>query len=454
MSQTSGEASVVLRDLGDGLVLRRGTTADAEALGDFQAVVNSLTETPDEHLRSWTIELVRGSLPSMGPEDFTLVQDTRTREIVSTLNLISQTWSYGGVEFGVGRVELVGTRPEYRRRGLIRAQIEVVHQWSSARGEKLQGITGIPWYYRRFGYEMALEHMGGRTGYAPNVPRLAPGQREPFRLRPATDDDLPFITRTYTHGMRRDAVACVRDEAMWRYELHARGGETIPRHVMRVVETEDGEPAGFLSHAPMLSNGELTVTIFELRPGASWLAVMPSVVRYLHSTGEEYAARDGAGGFSEFTFELGSDHPAYRAAGERLPRARRPYAWYVRVADVPDFVRHVGPVLERRLAGSAADGHTGDLKISFVYDGFKLSFHDGRLTDVGRWMPTQLDSRLAPITRDALFPSLTFLQLLFGFRSVEDLEYAFPDCIMSSDESRELLTILFPKKPSMVWGVE
>jgi len=112
------------------------------------------------------------------------------------------------------------------------------------------------------------------------------------------------------------------------------------------------------------------------------------------------------------------------------------------------------PVLEGRLAGTTADGHTGELKISFVYDGVKLSFEAGRLTQVQRWMPTQLDSRLAPITRDALFPGLTFLQLLFGFRSVADLEYAFPDCIISSDESRELLDILFPRRPSMVWGVE
>jgi hypothetical protein len=177
-------------------------------------------------------------------------------------------------------------------------------------------------------------------------------------------------------------------------------------------------------------------------------------MRYLHDTGEEYAARDGVWGSTAFTFELGSEHPAYLAAGDRLPGVRRPYAWYVRVPDLPDFVGHIGPVLEGRLAGSMADGHTGDLKISFVYDGLKLSFAEGRLTHVERWMPTQLDSRLVPITRDALFPALTFLQLLFGFRSVADLEYAFPDCIISSDESRELLNILFPRRPSMVWGVE
>ncbi len=33
-----------------------------------------------------------------------------------------------GFPFGVGRPELVGTLPEYRNRGLVRAQFEEVHQ--------------------------------------------------------------------------------------------------------------------------------------------------------------------------------------------------------------------------------------------------------------------------------------------------------------------------------------
>ena len=61
------------------------------------------------------------------------------------MNLISQTWAYEGIPFEVGRPELVGTLPEYRNRGLVRAQFEEVHRWSAARGELVQGITGIPY---------------------------------------------------------------------------------------------------------------------------------------------------------------------------------------------------------------------------------------------------------------------------------------------------------------------
>lgn len=454
MEQRTAEARAALRDLGDGLVLRRGMEEDAEALGDFHAVVNTLTNEPDESVRLHARELMRGRHPSLGPEDFTVVEDTRSGAIVSSLNLVSQTWTYGGIEFGVGRIELVGTLPDYRRRGLIRAQVEVVHDWSSARGEKVQAITGIPWYYRQFGYEMALEHLGSRSGIVTNVPRLKPGEAEPYRLRAATDADVPFISHTYAQVMRRDLVACVRGEEMWRHHLNAPGHATTHLNEIRVVETVAGEPVGFLMHAPELSRGELVATVYELRSGVSWLAVTPSVIRYMEKTGDGYAVRDNGEGFAAFTLELGSEHPAYHAVNDRLPRANRPYAWYLRVPDLPGFVGLIGPVLERRLAGSPAAGHTGELKISFITGGLRLSFDSGRLAGVEGWMPTQADSRLAPRVRDALFPSLTFLQVLFGFRSVSDLEYAFPDCLISSDVARKLLDVLFPKHTSMVWGVE
>jgi len=53
----------------------------------------------------------------------------------------------------------------------------------------------------------------------------------------------------------------------------------------------------------------------------------------------------------------------------------------------------------------------------------------------------------------ALFPDLTFLQLLVGYRALEALEYAFADCLVEDDEARALLTALFPRQPSNVWAV-
>ena len=43
-----------IRDLGDGLILRRSTPADAEKLGDFNARIHTDTEEPDLRIGAWT----------------------------------------------------------------------------------------------------------------------------------------------------------------------------------------------------------------------------------------------------------------------------------------------------------------------------------------------------------------------------------------------------------------
>src|SRR3990172_5714663 len=194
MIQDMPREQTILHDLGDGLILRRATPADAEALSAFNGRIHSDAgpEQPDLRVAAWTRDLLAGNHPTFDAADFTIVEDTRTGAIVSSLNLISQTWSYAGIEFGVGRPELVGTHPDYRRRGLVRAQFEVIHQWSAERGEMVQAITGIPWYYCQFGYEMGLELGGGRIGYTPNIPKLKDGESEPYRVRLATRGPAPL----------------------------------------------------------------------------------------------------------------------------------------------------------------------------------------------------------------------------------------------------------------------
>jgi hypothetical protein len=435
------------RELGDGLILRRATPADAEALAAFNGRVFGEPGAPNETSVDWTLDLIDGSHPTTGPDDFTLVEDTRTGAIVSSMVLIAQTWSYDGIAFGVGRPELVGTHPDYRRRGLVRAQFDAIHSRSAERGQQLQAITGIPWFYRQFGYEMALENGGGRYGYPQCVPGLPKGRSEPYRLRAAAAPDLPFIDATGRAAERRHRVACVRDLALWRYELSGRRPKNTRRFELFVIESPEREPVGFMVHPPNNWGDTLVLLAYELREGVSWLAVTPSVLRYLGSAGARYAARDAEAAFVRFALDLGTEHPAYRVAPEALPQEQRPYAWYLRVPETARFLEHVGPALEERLARSVLAGHTGELCISFYREGVRLEFKRGRLGRVERWS-------VEPATAaTAFFPDRTFLQLLFGYRSLEELEHAFADCRAEEDATRALLSALFPKQASNVYGV-
>ena len=98
--------------------------------------------------------------------------------------------------------------------------------------------------------------------------------------------------------------------------------------------------------------------------------------------------------------------------------------------DLPGFLRHIAPALERRLAQSVAAGHTGELKLNFYREGLRLAFEGGRLAVIEPWMPEHADDGSAG------FPGQTFLQILFGHRSMDALRGAFPDCWCDGDDAR------------------
>jgi hypothetical protein len=53
---------------------------------------------------------------------------------------------------------------------------------------------------------------------------------------------------------------------------------------------------------------------------------------------------------------------------------------------------------------------------------------------------------------DVAFPGLTFLQILFGYRSIEELRAAYPD-VTCNPGFEALINRLFPKQSSNLWPV-
>jgi hypothetical protein len=451
----------MIRDLGGGLVLRRGTPADAEALAAFNADVLRPQDEPEPNARfaAWTRDLMTGRHPTFTPADATIVEDTRTGAIVSAMLLITQTWSFGGIALEVGQPELVGTHADYRGRGLVRAQFETIHDWSAGRGHQLLAIAGIPWFYRQFGYEPALVRGGGPILFTSSLGPLDPRQAAAFRVRPMRDADLPFAVETNARAAGRYLLTVPRDAALWRYELSGRSEQSMVRQELCIIETPDGEPVGFLGHQSEVGDFGLGVSMCELKPGVSWRAVWIPLLDYLLRTADAYATRDGKRkpGTISFWF-LGPGHPLEAIFPSQSPS--RPTAWYLRVPDLPGFVRTVAPMLEWRLAESPVAGHSGELRLSFYRSGLLLVLERGRLARVEAWHPS---TRLVgqewatpstdPRRASAMFPDLTFLQLLFGFRSLEEIQAAFPDCLVRTSEARTLLTALFPEQLSDVWPV-
>lgn len=448
----------VIADLGDGLVMRRSTIEDAEPLAIFNSKIFAESDTePDLIVAQWTRDLLTKPHPTFHTDDFTVVEKADTGEIVSSMCLIDQTWAYEGIEFGVGRPEIVATHPDYRRRGLIRKQFEVIHQWSKERGQLVQAITGIPYYYRQFGYEMALELDFGREGFPALIPQLTKDEQEKYSVRPADHDDLDFITQLHMQNYQRYPVVCKYDRETWQYNMDIRS-PLSPVHVsINIIEDAEGNRIGFLVHRARLRRGRVTVFMYEINADVSWLEVTPVVLRYLQRTGDAYAlkATEESKGketvkFGGFYFLFGSTHPSYVTTQEYLPNLTDPYAWYVRVPDLIGFLQLVTPALEDRLAHSPAVKHTGELWLNMFNSGIHMVFEKGKIKSVEPWEKPDYEKASVYI------PRLVFLQTLFGHRDIDELHHIHADAYVNQKRPMEaqLFRLLFPKKPSNIWAIE
>ncbi len=115
--------------------------------------------------------------------------------------------------------------------------------------------------------------------------------------------------------------------------------------------------------------------------------------------------------------------------------------------DLPAFIQLIAPALERRLAGSPAAGYSGELTLNFYRGGLRLVFDAGRLASIAPWSAPAYNAN-----PDAEFPALVFLQLLFGYRSLAELHYAFPD-VQAGNAAEPLINALFPARPSWVMAL-
>ncbi|MBZ0309641.1 MAG: GNAT family N-acetyltransferase [Anaerolineae bacterium] len=429
-------------DLPNGLILCSMTDEFREALPTFTADVFIGDYGPnDKILGTWTQDLLSTHHPTVTDDDVWMVIDADNR-IVSTLLLIPQVWSYENVTFGVGRVELVATHPEYRNMGLIRQLMEVAHQRSAALGHTIQVITGIPNYYRQFGYTMAIKL--GPEALLPffAVAKLKDDEAPKYSLRPATPADIPALMGWYDNYRKTLLLSVERTEKKWAHEITTRP-MGIPPSVRYFIIEKEQQGVGYVGIRDLVESSDLEILEYVIGEQASYLDTFDDVMRAAKKFGE---AKDTHPACLSFDSGIHATvHTLIRKSFGGV--ANRPtYAWFVRAASPAQLIETIAPVLEKRLAGSGAHCYTGEIKIAF-HDrtGLLMKFDQGKLNEASNIKQNAHGA-------DAAFPWHLFLNLVLGHQTIEEIRTILPDTYASSKNVYALLEILFPVKKSWVMG--
>ncbi|KAF9379855.1 hypothetical protein CPB97_008709 [Podila verticillata] len=403
-------------DIGDGLIMRWSTKADAKNIADCMAecfkwipIGGAIAEDEEPIRNEWVhaacLRLLRGNHTVMTENDYAIVENTLAKEgenpIIACTCLMTGPGYYGDVDLMFGKPEAVGCLPEYRSKGLIRRLfLEMIHPASDARGDIIQFLPGIPQFYLQFGYEYALGIRAVRVmdDVAKKIPTLLAGEVEPFTLREPTLADIPYLVEMSTPArmLNQAQVGVCYDEAYWRYTIHnvletAESPFDISRIQRIIVDPKTGKDAGLV----MLSGHAMKfVSIFTLDEGYSYREAMYPVLRQLlvaasepnpfekreaaKKAAEDKESAEGEDNkvkkdetpasphkFASIGIALDAQHPVYKLLEPHSEPIGKNHRLYTRIPSYATFLQHVAPTLERRIAESCLAGITATLRFNF-----------------------------------------------------------------------------------------
>jgi GNAT superfamily N-acetyltransferase len=425
----------IYQHLSEHLVLRSATANDADRIAAFNNFVHE-----DERVGRTIKKLLLGQRPRSKEMLYLYVEDTKFNRITSSMVLVSLHGSYAGIPIRVGCPEFVGTHPDYRGKGLIDAQFTQAHIWAEQQGQLMQIIAGIPYFYRQFGYEMTINMGFSNEGPITNIPALTAEEPSDFTFRSAEQKDIDFIIPLYQKRMEKIAVGTPLDESDWQYVLEQKDKDDVNGKKVVMIENRLSEPVGFFMHPALLEGDTIPAMALEIDEArANWQDVLFPVCNYLKSEGQGQIGAQ----LRNIGLELAPNHPIYPISQGILPEHSEGYAWYIRINDIPAFITRIQPILEDRLTNSELKNYTGTMRLSFYRNGTAVEFDKGKLISAAAWDPNGGEPA------SARFPAHTFLHVLLGHRSIDELRHIFPDCA-ASQEAKALIECLFPKQASYV----
>lgn len=215
-----------------GLELRTARPSDLDQIG---ALLVDRGEEPDALDHRLVVE------GALGWDACAVVVDGD--RVVSTATLLDETVRVGDVVLAAGQVELVATDREYEGRGLVRALMGWAHDRSRERGHLLQVMIGIPYFYRLFGYEYAIDIPRARA--LRELPPPEPGEATTGSvLREATTADLPALVALQDAAQAEYDVAMPHPAERWRWLLAHEASTTrvLERDGVVVASARTGVP--------------------------------------------------------------------------------------------------------------------------------------------------------------------------------------------------------------------
>lgn len=419
-----------MQRLPDGLVLRRAGAPDVDAIATLNVSLFGAQEAVGIRALFAEGSETEWLVIAAGPD----AEQPGHGTITAACARIPHDFALDGVAIPGSQIEWVTTDPEFRRRGLIRTLFEAHHRRADERGELLQIIGGIPYFYRKLGYGYGCDSPATYSISPSASPSIDPSD---VRVRPAGSADVDWLLAMEA-ARSRDGLTVIRSRSTIETWLSRTGA--VDGHVWEhlLIAERGDQPVGWLRTSAWPDESQLFVL-----PGAvPDLDVAQQLLAHAMAVGCHLAEQLGR------SIEvLASDLPTtpwsrtVQASGRPRPE---PSGYYTRTRDEVALLQCIEPVLSRRLASSGLARDRGELLVSLYDRGIRLAWEDGHLTAIEAAPPDPdpFDKGGVGIAPD-WFPAL-----VLGRWGALELAERTDDTLLGDHAA--VMQVLFPARPNDV----
>ncbi|MFX1371870.1 MAG: GNAT family N-acetyltransferase [Promethearchaeota archaeon] len=379
-------------------------------------------------------EILRTYIPSIFLEHprkseilWLFIKDDRENKIVSSLCLSPLEWQIGGTTLPVCEMEFVGTLQEYRGKGFIKKLNNLYENIMAQNNYILSVIKGIPYFYRKLGYEY-VSSLDERIAIP--VSKIPNKNYKNINFRKAKKSDIPFIKRKYNQFYENFYIFNKFDSECFKF-MYLK--DIFNSEIRSTYIFEESDAASNYFSLGMSYDDQC----YEIICPDLTKDEMISLLQFIKTMGN-YTNDD------IITLSISEHSSLYRFIKNLGGIHISTYGWQAKIPNLEAFFNLIKEIIEKRVQHSEFKGLTKTMRFSNYHKTIILDFVNGKIQKI----KSEKEHPNPDIT-DLMIPGTFFLKLILGDRTFNETNYIVKDAIIKSS-SKSLIEILFPKKISFL----
>ena len=356
---------------------------------------------------------------------FLYIRDSNSNKIVSCISLMPLEWRFGSITIPVCEMGFVGTLEKYRGKELIVELNRLYERIMAEKGYLISVIRGIPYYYRKLGYEFAipLDHRMFLS-----TSKIPLDDLESLKIRKVNLEDIEFITAKYNKFYDDFFISNLFDKDCFISKFFNDNYNDFKASTY-IIE-RGGRSTAYFMFGKSYDNKGYDIKTSQIN--------RESGIKILQFTKEQSCVENP----DKIDLAVREDTNLAKIISELGGITYDTYGWQVKIPDLKLYLEKIKPILENRISNSNLQGVTQDLSLSNYRTTFTLSFNNGQISKIKmeEGFPKERSC-------DLQIPGSLLFKLFLGDRSFKELKHIMKDAIVKHD-SREIIDVLFPKENS------